>query len=146
MWFKNKIPFTGLNNSKNFSMHVQHKICVLILWSFCPTFFSLFHSLPLPHSLQNLLSTYTNTLANPRRNDYLFIQKIFYSLLLAQKNLVDLIHPLYTKWTRNGSTKTVPSFGEFAYEGDPWDIKIWVFQGSLHPKETPKLSPVKTSS
>ena len=35
--------------------------------------------------------------------------------------------------------KKYTNFGELPCKGDPWAIKIWVFLGSLHPKEPPRV-------
>ena len=54
-------------------------------------------------------------------------------------------NPLDTSWTLSGQMnpfrvhKNIPPTGALDVKGDPWAIKIWVFLGSLHPKEPPEL-------
>ena len=56
------------------------------------------------------------------------------------------INPLNTSWTRNGSSgpgpgplKKYPRMVNCPARGDPWAMKMWVFLGSLHAKEPPKI-------
>ena len=55
-------------------------------------------------------------------------------------------NPLNTSWTRNGSSgpgpgplKQYPRMVNCPARGDPWAMKMWVFLGSLHAKEPPKI-------
>ena len=62
------------------------------------------------------------------------------------EEISSIFNPLNTSWTLSGSSGPVPGplkeytpLVNFPARGDPWAMKMWVFLGSLHAKEPPKI-------